>query len=65
MRAVNSPYEDLAVLIVEKALDAVPVLQLSVEQHLYAMPVPLTKVFVGHVDEVAHVYAVTPNTLFA
>ena len=34
MRAVNSPYEDLAVLIVEKALDdAVPVLQLAVEQH--------------------------------
>ncbi len=45
--------------------DNVPVLQLAVEQHLYAKPVPLDKVVVGHVDEVAHEYVVTANTLAA
>ena len=59
MRAVKSPHDDdAAILIVEKALDAVPVLQLSVEQHLNAKPLPPRNVFVEHVEKVAHEYTV-------
>ena len=66
----KSPNDDTCLMaefvdIEVPVVDNVPVLQLAVEQHLYAMPVPLVTVVVGHVDDNAHRYEVAPNTLAA
>ncbi len=41
-----------------------PVLQSSVEQHAYVVPVPTPEIeLLGHVDEVAHEYVVVPTNV--
>ena len=45
------PVVNVAVVVV---VVVATVLQLAVEQHVYVIPVPLTKVFVGHVEVSAH-----------
>ena len=50
------PYVDAAFMV--EYAPPVPTLQLFVEQHLQAIPVPATNVPAGHVDEGKHEYTV-------